>query len=128
MKYDDFISFEHFLTEVRRRAESCNFKEKDRMIRDKIVLRTSGKLQGLLLREEKLELDKCLQTCRAFEQSNRHVQEIKQDKVHDSVNKVDNASPRSQAGASGTGLVRPKLKCGFCGLFHERSKEKCPAW
>ncbi|KAL3887489.1 hypothetical protein ACJMK2_027430 [Sinanodonta woodiana] len=98
------------------------------MIRDKIVLSTSGNLQELLLREEKLELDKCLQTCRAFEQSNRHVQEIRQDKVHDSVNKVDNAKPRSQAGASGTGLVRPKLKCGFCGLFHERSKEKCPAW
>ncbi|KAL3892079.1 hypothetical protein ACJMK2_004316 [Sinanodonta woodiana] len=98
------------------------------MIRDKIVLSTSGKLQELLLREEKLELDKCLQTCRAFEQSNRHVQEIRQDKVHDSVNKVDNAKPRSQAGASGTGLVRPKRKCGFCGLFHERSKEKCPAW
>ena len=49
-------------------------------------------------------------------------------KYGDSVNKVDNAKPRSQAGASGTGLVRPKLKCGFCGLFHERSKEKCPAW
>ncbi|KAL3836806.1 hypothetical protein ACJMK2_022219 [Sinanodonta woodiana] len=98
------------------------------MIRNKIVLSTSGKLQELLLREEKLELDKCLQTCRAFEQSNRHVQEIRQDKVHDSVNKVDNSKPRSQTGAYGTGLVRPKLKCAFCGLFHERSKEKCLAW
>jgi hypothetical protein len=67
VKYDDFTSFEHFLTEVRRRAESCNFKEKDRMIRDKIVLSTSGKLQELLLSKEKLELDKCLQICRAFE-------------------------------------------------------------
>jgi len=128
VKFDDFTSFEHFLTEVRRRAESCNFQEKDRMIRDKIVLSTSGKLQELLLREEKLELDKCLQICRAYEQSNRHVQEIRQDKVPDSVNKVDNAKPRSHAGASGTGMARPKLKCTFCGLLHERSKEKCPAW
>jgi len=98
------------------------------MIRDKFVLSTSGKLQKLLHREEKIELDKCLQICRAYEQSNRHVQEIRQDKVPDSVNKVDNAKPRSHAGASGTGMVRPKLKYTFCGLLYERSKEKCPAW
>ena len=63
-----------------------------------------------------------------YEKSNRHVQKIRQDKVPDSVNKVDNAKPRSQAGASGTGMARPKLKCTFCGLLHERSKEKCSAW
>jgi len=56
VKFDDFTSFEHFLTEVRRRAELCNFKEKDRMIRDKIVLSTSGKLQELLLRKKNLNL------------------------------------------------------------------------
>jgi len=41
----------------------------------------SVKLQELLPREEKIELDKCLQICRAYEQSNRHVQEIRQDQI-----------------------------------------------
>ena len=99
------------------------------MIRDKIVLSTSGKIQELLLREDKLELAKCLQTCRAYEQSNKHVQEIRQDKTHESVNKVDKPKPRSQPSPPGAWkLAKPKLKCHFCGLSHERSKEKCPAW
>lgn len=43
------------------------------MIRDKIVFSANGKLQELLLREEKLDLEKCIQICRAYEQSNKHV-------------------------------------------------------
>ena len=39
---DDYTSFEHFLTELRKRVESCNFNDKNRMIRDKIVFSTSG--------------------------------------------------------------------------------------
>ena len=52
VKPDDHPSFEHLLTELRARAESCNFNERDRMLRDKIVFSTAGKLQELLLREE----------------------------------------------------------------------------
>ena len=45
-----------FLTELYARAETCNFQEKERMIRDKIVFSTQGKLQELLLRESDLDL------------------------------------------------------------------------
>jgi hypothetical protein len=41
------------------------FDNKDRMIRDKIVFTVQGKLQELLLREDKLSLDKAIQICRA---------------------------------------------------------------
>ena len=57
--------FDNFLTELRTRASSCNFDNKDRMIRDKIVFTVQGKLQELLLREDKLSLDKAIQICRA---------------------------------------------------------------
>ena len=52
--------FDTFLTELRTRAEACDFKEKDRMIRDKIVFTHTGKLQELLLRETDLTLGKAI--------------------------------------------------------------------
>ena len=36
--------FDKFLTELKTRAASCNFQEKDRMMRDKIVFTVTGKL------------------------------------------------------------------------------------
>jgi hypothetical protein len=39
------------------------------MIGDKIGFTVQGKLQELLLREDKLSLDKTIQICRAYEQS-----------------------------------------------------------
>ena len=55
-----------FLTELYARAASCNFKEKERMIRDKIVFSVSGKLEELLLRESNLDLKKATEICRVF--------------------------------------------------------------
>lgn len=43
--------FDIFLTELKTRAASCNFQEKDRMMRDNIVFTVTGKLQELLLRD-----------------------------------------------------------------------------
>ena len=63
--------FDVFLTELYSRAASCNFKEKERMIRDKIVFSVSGKLQELLLRESNLGLKKAKEICRAFEITSR---------------------------------------------------------
>ena len=50
--------FAKFLTELKTRAAACNFLEKDRMLRDKIVFTVTGKLQELLLREDNLTLKK----------------------------------------------------------------------
>ena len=82
--------FDNFLTELRKRASTCNFKGTDRMNRDKIVFTTSGKLQELLLRKDELDLNKAVQLCRAYEQSLKHVQEIR-DK---DVNKVQQSTAR----------------------------------
>ena len=138
LRLEDFPLFEHFLTELRKKAETCNFGETDRMIRDKIVFSASGKLQELLRREDKLDLPKCLQICRAFEQSNKHVQEIRRDRTStEVVNKVDNHKQKSQknnhkgAKPKKPNVSKPmkqKIKCHFCGYSHEKGKEKCPAW
>jgi hypothetical protein len=70
--------FDSFLTDLRTKAESCDFGElKDRMIRDKIIFTVSGKLQELLLREsEKLDLAKATEICRAHEVSQKQSREI----------------------------------------------------
>ena len=69
--------FDKFLTELKMRAASCNFQEKDRMMRDKIVFTVTGKLQELLLRVYGLTLEKGVKVCRAYEQSTKQVQEFK---------------------------------------------------
>jgi len=48
-------SFDSFLTDLRSRANLCNFGDmKDRMLRDKIVFSVTDKVQELLLREKTL--------------------------------------------------------------------------
>jgi len=142
---EEFPSFESFLTEVRKRAESCNFQDlSDRMIRDKIVFSSSGKLQELLLREDKLELNKCIQICRAYEQSGRHVREMRES--GHPVRRVSQAEagrraprpsngqnygarPKAAFGPHGEAkLCKENTTCKFCGYEHELQKEKCPAW
>ena len=46
-------------------------------MRDKIVFSATGKLQELLLREDELDFQRFITICRAFEQSNKHLQEIR---------------------------------------------------
>jgi hypothetical protein len=74
-------------------------ESKDRMIRDKIVFTVQGKPQELLLREDKLSLDKAIQICRAYEQSNKHVKELRENNsASHAINKVtyENKPPKSK--------------------------------
>lgn len=133
--------FEKFLTELKTRAASCNFQEKDRMMRDKIVFTVTGKLQELLLRVDGLTLEKAVKICRAYEQSNKQVKEFRDNpNLSNSATKVNKVTrrptpkaPGSQKSTSGNGSTkkdkeRVKIDCQYCGYEHERNKEKCPAW
>ena len=84
--------FENFLTKLRTRAASCNFDaNQDRMIRDKIVFTVTGKLQELLLREDDLNLVRAIKICRAYEQSNKQVKEIRDStQALQKVNRISN--------------------------------------
>ena len=86
------------------------------------------KLQELLLREDKLDLKEAVKLCRAYEQSLKHVQEIR-DK---DVNKVQQSTARPKKNT-----VRNKTSyqpqpqsqpCDYCGKLHPLKKEECPAW
>lgn len=64
-------SFDVFVTDLRRRAEYCDFEGiKDSLIRDQIVVGISDpKLRERLLRETDLTLEKAIKLCRITEQS-----------------------------------------------------------
>ena len=133
--------FDKFLTELKTRAASCNFQDKDRMMRAKIVFTVTGKLQELLLRVDSLTLENAVKVCRAYEQSTKQVKEFK-DNSHPSnsatkVNKVAQKPtprvPRTKKSESGNRHAKKdnegmKINCNFCGYEHEKNREKCPAW
>ena len=133
--------FVKFLTELKTKAAACNFQEKDRMLRDKIVFTVTGKLQELLLREDNLILDKAIKICRAFEQSNRQVKEFRESVSLSSsstkVNKVTQGSDTrmpsgrkpSQPNKTPSKMnERLNFDCKYCGYKHEKQRDKCPAW
>ncbi|PFX12101.1 Retrovirus-related Pol polyprotein [Stylophora pistillata] len=135
--------FDKLFTELLTRITACNFLEKDRMLRDKIVLTVTGKLQELLLREESLTLEKTLKICRAFEQSTKQVKELKNnigsasDSTPSNLNKVskksnpklqDRRTRSNKSSMSKAGNDNLRFDCKYCGYKHERKGEKCPAW
>lgn len=129
--------FDQFLTELRIKAASCNFKEEDRMIRDKIVFSCSGKMQQLLLRDDDLDLKKTIKICQSYEQANRQAEEMKKEN-QSSVHKVsEHQTPRNRKStnkfpykktAQSTPQDRGEKMCKFCGNKHVWKKELCPAW
>ncbi|CAB3995988.1 Hypothetical predicted protein [Paramuricea clavata] len=102
--------FDTFLTKLYSYAESCNFKEKERMIRDKIVFTVTGKQQELLLGETSLD--------------------IKKAKIEQIAGKKSSKYPSKQHPEQQKNKNNPhSLKeCNFCVKSHEAIKTKCPAW
>nr|XP_022314409.1 uncharacterized protein K02A2.6-like [Crassostrea virginica] len=140
--------FDLFLTELRNRADQCNFGEaKDRLIRDKIIFMSQGKLLEQLLKEtDILTLEKTVSICQAFEQSASHVKEFRDSSSQNKlaapskIQKVRKALPKTKTDSlkqNGDHRARhdkstcaPKFvnDCDFCGGKHEKSKFKCPAY
>ena len=129
--------FDTFLTELRNRAEACNFQEKDRMIRDKIVFTARGKIQELLLRESDLKLPRAIDICRSYELSSQNVKEMNAsnpksiDKVEKGKQKFtkQHSNDKHQHRERKPGR-KPDTKtgnnCQRCGTSHQRGR--CPTY
>ena len=122
-----------FLTELKTRAASCNFQEKDRMMRDKIVFTVTGKLPELLLRVDGLTLEKAAKVCKAYEQSIKQVTELKENsnsnpsnsatKVNKVAQKPTPRVPHSKKSEGGNRHAKKdnegmKVNSNFCGYEH----------
>lgn len=73
-------SFDQFVTALKQLANSCEFKERDTMILDRIVLGIrDSKMQEKLLQEPNLTLEHAITVCRAMETSSVQQKEIARD-------------------------------------------------
>ena len=126
--------FDTFLTKLYSYADSCNFKEKERMIRDKIVFTVTGKQQELLLRETSLDLKKAVEICRAYEITSRNKKEMSESsqlqKIEQIAGKKSSKYPSKQHPEQQKDRNNPHIlkECNFCGKSHEAIKTKCPNW
>ena len=95
-----------------------------------------------MLREDDLDLVKAIKICRAYEQSNKQVKEIRDStQAPQKVNKISNKAKSNRNKPKAQGQTQQKSKpkwqplqrgkgksCDFCGYKHQRIKEKYPAW
>ena len=96
VKYNSSEPFDNFLTELRTIAASCNFGTlENRMIRDKIVFSTYGKIQQLLLRADNLDLPRAIKIGPSYEQANRQALAMR-----DELNHVHKVVKQPNKGAS----------------------------
>ena len=128
--------FDKFLTDLRLLAAECNFGNfTNRLIRDKLVFVTKGRLQARLLRETDLDLEKAIGICRADEMAEQHGKEFEKQRNIDKV-KVKSAKsstnksskPPKKQTTSTTSIPMLKYDCRFCGKKHLANKESCPAY
>lgn len=116
--------FDAFVTELKKAVKSTDYKEKDEMVRDRIVMGIRDKsTQEKLLREADLTLEKAINFCRAVEISKS------QSKVLQNESLVSAVDKKSNPGRSKGVYVKEeeiKNQCVYCGLKHV--KGRCPAY
>lgn len=122
-------SFDVFVTDLRRRAEYCDFGGiKDSLIRDQIVVGISDlKLRERLLRETDLTLEKAIKLCRITEQSKEQSKIFRSPTTEEiSINPVKKAQPPVNTGKSKHKDCKRIIKCRFWAMSHDRGN--CPAY
>ncbi|XP_060070509.1 uncharacterized protein K02A2.6-like [Ylistrum balloti] len=127
-------TFDQFLTELKVLSKDCGFGNlKEGLIRDRII-EGIGKDQtrARLLRERELNLDKCIDLCRAAERTDVQMKGIVSEnttekKSVDLIKKQSQKNP-NQSSYKGKGPRVPKhntSRCQKCGMDHKGSP--CPA-
>ena len=118
-------SFDIFVTDLRRRAEYCDFGAiKDSLIRDQIVVGINDpKLRERLLRETDLTLEKAVKLCRITEQSKEQSKIfISPTTQTGNIDAVKKREPSVDSVKSKNEDSRRIMKCKFCATSHDRVK------
>lgn len=139
-------TMDQFVTALRQLASTCEFKEKDVLIRDRLVIGIGDlRIQEELLRHPDLKLSEAIQICRSMESSVATQKEMSKDKEQSvSVCAVDwRAKNSSKQDKHSTGPASGQFNenypgtsgkysnykkgnnCNNCGLVHDSGR--CPA-
>lgn len=148
-------TFDLFLTDLKKLSKQCGFDTlKDSLIKDRIISGLSdSNLKNRLLREEDLDLEKCVRICKASELAQHQLKTLTPDTQIQAITKKaptlppgkDNQTPRrtpnkginKSHGMENRRQPQPTYQhkqnehrhntkgCSRCGFFHDRYK--CPA-
>lgn len=130
-------TFDSFLTELQTAASTCEFKEEESMIRDRIVLGISDKnLQERMLREPDLTMKKAAEFCRTAEASRKHVTALQQKSevcvvsqkkcASDNRPKQSASVPSNKKSFGDKSKKSSEYQCKKCGYKHK--PKSCPAY
>jgi hypothetical protein len=120
-----------YVTALSRLAAGCEFSDKDRRIRDQVVLgMKDDRVRERILREANPDLKKVVDYIRASETAERQTLEMAEGNVQAELNRVGGKSqqrkeksepPNMQAKRENQEEKR-QVDCWFCGRMHERRK------
>jgi transposase InsO family protein len=145
-KQEEGESIDAYVTSLRRLADNCNFTDKDRRLRDQVVLGLrEDSIRERILREKDPDIKKVLELVRAFEIAVQQSQVISEAKGSSEANYVQRGNRAKRSGVEIEKMQRPEHKsaspasqnrgnseqkqCRFCGQNHHfGKKEECPAW
>ena len=130
-------TIEQFVTALRALARTCGFADTlEERVRDQIVYGVcENGLRKQLLQKRGLTLHECVDTCRAFEATNKQLKVMTEEKQVISAMKGQQGKDATHAKKSNTrkqtsrqGETTPKTSCKYCGWQHEKGAAKCPAY
>ena len=119
-------SFENYYIRLRSLASTCEYgRLTDQLIKDRIVVGiVDENVRKRLLQEQNLNLQLCLDICRAHEASKVQSQAMSSESVASLrvTQKPGKKFPQTQRPKSGD------VRCKFCGYTHAMKRDMCPAY
>lgn len=109
-------SIDQYVTCLKEISRSCNFCNcmRESLIRDRIILGVAEETTTKrLIKCRQLTLEQCINICRGEEAAGLRMQHLGLQKGEAELNSLEQ---------------KRSSPCSFCGLRHQPSKEKCPAW
>lgn len=131
-------SFDSFLLDLKKLVKNCGYQEKDRMIRDRIVIGINDdNLRKKFLEKSDLNLTKCIEMARSAELTNKRASDMQKHTAHTNVDavganskhrnkKFGNNNNNNQKTSDSDNKSGNKINCKFCKSVHEY--RKCPAF
>lgn len=130
-------TFDSFLLDLKKLVKNCGYQDKDRMIRDRIVIGVGDdSLRKKLLEKDDLDLKKCIEMARSAEITHKRASDMQKHATHTNVDAVDSRTnkhnkPFESKNKQGKKFdsnkkLANKTTCKFCKSVHEYGK--CPAF
>ena len=115
-------SINDYIVSLRNLVKNCQYEHlTDSLMRDAIVMGINNKkTQEVLLRENDLTLEKCINIIRATERAHQHFNYISEDQSSSGYERME---------VNKLSKTKNEIKsCKFCGTSHVWGRDKCPAY